>query len=740
MYIATIILGIYFLFFGLSSLKKTWAKILASSILLIGLSAFWILPFLSGGFSMAISDVAERGLFANAHYSIERSLALFHPYWTGAQPTVFILQSIPWYFWIIPVFAILFFFFRPDKENKKIITFFGIVWLAGLFLTKQVGEPLPSAFQWLRDNIPGFMAFRSGSKFWFVLSFGYMGLLSFGLLWLKNERKRLFFVAISAVIIILSLWNLRPLIMGSFGGMFAKREIPKDYLILSEYFFQKKDFFRTFWIPSNSRWGFYSNQKPAISNVGIIETEWKNFLEMQNANEKIIQNRIMNVFKLQLADNLFDNSSIKYVIVPIQDIADDDDFFIYYGGKDNPDIRDWYIAELDKISWLKKIDIGTQELVVYENENYKQHIYSDNGLNYSQTNASEFGDFSQNQNLYLNSDIDKNNFLLNNLDNIIVPVEADPNKIAEMKSVVDKTTDAKEKKKLQDDLDLYANNLFFKDYKLQIPVKASYKIYFKKDSVLANNKNVGIKINGKASVKNEPETSREGWKYFNQIEMEKGEYDFKVYIDNVLIDTINSGDIVLSAENLAKEIEMPQLEYRQINPAKYIVNVHGASESFPLIFSESFHPGWKIYPAELKIENYKAIKSGDEFISENNQGTIQNENLDGGRFYDLLFRKSVIDDKHFIINGFANAWWIDMNEVCGPDFRLRGNNKIVCAKNIDGLYDFSITIEFEPQKYFYVGLLISGLAFLGCLGYLLRMFIVWVYNNKNKKTIIKMPN
>ncbi|MCX6704195.1 MAG: hypothetical protein NTZ07_01995, partial [Candidatus Woesebacteria bacterium] len=152
------------------------------------------------------------------------------------------------------------------------------------------------------------------------------------------------------------------------------------------------------------------------------------------------------------------------------------------------------------------------------------------------------------------------------------------------------------------------------------------------------------------------------------------------------LDAINSGDIVLSAENLSDPIETPQLEYKQINPTKYIVNVRGASESFPLIFSESFHAGWKVY-----VEPTLA-GSGS------------------GKFYDLLFRKPVLDDKHLLINGFANSWWMDLTE-------LEKQGKI--AKNTEGTYDFAVYIEFEPQKYFYIGLVISGITLLGCVGYLI---------------------
>jgi hypothetical protein len=385
MYIVTIVLGIYFLFFGVSSLKKYGPRILASVALLVGLSVFWIFSVILGGYSDAIGDVAGRGLFGNAHYAIIRSFALFEPYWTGSEPLIFNLQPILWYFWIIPILTTLSLLLQPDKKKKKIIIFFSIIWLLGLFFTKQVGAPFPDAFQWLRENIPGFLVFRSGSKFWFVLSLGCMGLLSYGLLWLKNKWDRglgrLVFASIAAIIIILSLWNLKPLIFGKFGGMLTEREIPNGYILLKEYLGRQEGFFRTFWTPADSTWGIYTNEKPKISNAAVIGSEWKNYASFNPGYDNLPTNeKIAEIFKIKGANELFDNSSVKYVIVPIRDFANDNDFFIYYGGKDNPNIRDWYISELDKIDWLKKIDIGTNELVVYENEKYKPPLFAFNKL------------------------------------------------------------------------------------------------------------------------------------------------------------------------------------------------------------------------------------------------------------------------------------------------------------------------------------------------------------------------
>jgi len=738
-YIVTFILFIYFVFFNIWNIKKYWKNIFLSILITIGLNLFWLLPTMLSGSLGNISTIADRGLFGSFLFSLEHAFNVYDSNWTGGLLVPFIKQPIIIYFWLIPLMAFSVFLFKNLKYKKEII-FFGIISLIGVFLTKQAAEPLVGAYLWLYNNFPGFWVFREASKFYLITAIGYAGLLGYGLLALKEHKNEILnkylFIGFSVIILLISIFNTKPLITGEIRTMFIPRHIPSDYIILKDFISKQPGYFRTMYVPTYSRWGIFTNQKPKISNVSIIGGGWKNYVSLRTGYDKLpVNKRITEIFRTKNANELFDISSIKYVIIPIRDFANDNDFFIHYGGKDNSSIRDWYISELDKVEWLKKIDIGTSELVVYENENYKPHIYSDSSLDYYQTNASEFGDFRQNQNLYLNSDIEKNGYLFGKLDNVIVPIEAAPTKIAEMKSAVDKTTDAKERKKLQSDLDLYAKNLFFKDFKLQVPVEATYKIYLKQDSVLANNKNIGIQIDNEVLQKNVQEADKQGRSYFNQLELDEGEHSFKLYIDNVAVDAINSGDIVLSAENLAEPIKTPQLEYKQINPTKYIVNVHGASESFPLIFSESFHPGWKIYPVKsptgrgLPLAEFNGVNivQGDKFVSENNQGTIQNENLNGGKFYDLLFRKPVLDDKHLLINGFANAWWVDIEEL---------EKKGIIKRKVDGIYDFSVIIEFEPQKYFYIGLLISGLTFLGCLGYLLYIFLPRVYNRSDNKKLI----
>lgn len=172
----------------------------------------------------------------------------------------------------------------------------------------------------------------------------------------------------------------------------------------------------------------------------------------------------------------------------------------------------------------------------------------------------------------------------------------------------------------------------------------------------------------------------------------------------------------------------PVIEFKKINPTKYRVIVHNATDEFPLVLSESFHSGWKVYILDKKIPsvsywnrnktlhkyeednsnlshliNQGMISfSGDGFISENIKGTVQNNNLPTGNIFET-WSIDYNDSIHFLINGYANGW------IISP------------PKNKGGSYnnDFEIVIEYLPQKLFYLGVLISGITFFLCVGYII---------------------
>jgi len=231
-----------------------------------------------------------------------------------------------------------------------------------------------------------------------------------------------------------------------------------------------------------------------------------------------------------------------------------------------------------------------------------------------------------------------------------------------------------------------------------------------------------------------------------------------------------------------KGADLPVLEFKKINPTKYKVVVHHAQGDFPLVFSESFHDGWKMYLADKKsqvinnseLANYKTLDGniddqanreevnkfidqglisslGDgkekeiqhqkwennkeqldyiekyniDFISKNFQGTIQNDNLSDGKFYETWFQKPIDDENHLMVNGYANSWTIDTDKICQANIDK-------CTKNPDGSYDFELTVEFWPQRLFYIGLAVSGITLFGCIIYLVTIGIVDIRKKRKK--------
>jgi|GEM_PF-5989225 len=179
---------------------------------------------------------------------------------------------------------------------------------------------------------------------------------------------------------------------------------------------------------------------------------------------------------------------------------------------------------------------------------------------------------------------------------------------------------------------------------------------------------------------------------------------------NTMLDMLekNSSDefpLFIKKESLKKELanlnlsqRLPIITFRKINPTRYEVKVKNATSLFFLVFSESYHPKWKVY-----IEtNNKQNNEKWEIITEYLKLHVKEARHDWYKFtprdIKYLFKKPLPEKYHLLVNGYANAWYIDPQKI--------GNS------------NFTITLYFWPQSLFYLGLFISGATLLGCLGYL----------------------
>ena len=144
------------------------------------------------------------------------------------------------------------------------------------------------------------------------------------------------------------------------------------------------------------------------------------------------------------------------------------------------------------------------------------------------------------------------------------------------------------------------------------------------------------------------------------------------------------------------------IDFELLNPTKKLVHIKGATTPFYLAMSEAYHPQW-----QAQLTNNKIQGLFNKWIPWVNPDRIS-------------------DDKHFELDGFLNGWFVEPEQLCA-------NNNSACKKNTNGSYDIEMTVEFFPQRWFYLGLLISGTTLLGCLLYLGYDF---ARRRKNKSNLI----
>lgn len=182
--------------------------------------------------------------------------------------------------------------------------------------------------------------------------------------------------------------------------------------------------------------------------------------------------------------------------------------------------------------------------------------------------------------------------------------------------------------------------------------------------------------------------------------------------------------------------DAPTVEFRKIDPTLYRVRIHDMSEPFILVFNETHNIHWRIALAPSPPGSKSAVHSGlpwasadgaatredlrsyvkkgiltlpdalmarqgraDQhqlrFISQRNQGTIQNDNLPDLSLRELLAAPTVINFQHIIANGFANGWIIDPANVC--------SQSLSCQSDTSGNHTIDFLLEFVPQRVFYIG-------------------------------------
>jgi len=374
LYIAFLICGIFFVFHLLTLSRKLLNnkfKLFFYGVfpifITILLNLYWFVPSLMTG-SITSNSYFSRSLFGQQFSLITYPLTLFHPFWTNSSYESFLIQPIPWYAWITPLLFTITIYIR---RKHKITLFFATVAIIGIFLTKHLNPPFGFIYQWLYNYLPGFNAFRESSKFYFLIMLGYAGtiasLIEYSSLRFTIGFKRIIPWSLLIMAVIPFFINSKPLITGEIGTLFVPRSMPSDYQVLNEYIFKDSDFYRTLWVPTQSRWGSYSNSHPII-NISDLVYKYSETIFSEAIDSVKIEKMITQLINDDNFSKILNLAKIKYVIVPLRDIDNDDDFFVNYGEN-----REKFIQILDEVPFLTRLDIGTKEVTIFKNNNFNKN-------------------------------------------------------------------------------------------------------------------------------------------------------------------------------------------------------------------------------------------------------------------------------------------------------------------------------------------------------------------------------
>lgn len=391
LYITLPLLFSYQLFSGFVIHKyniKNWIlNLLSFSVLVLIIficNIFWILPSFVLG-SITDNAIFDRQLFGSQFFDIIYSLTLHHPYHTIGETIHFNRNTINILFFATPLLFLISNWIQKDKRT----IYFTIITLVGIFLSKQEAPPGEWIYSWLYNNIIGFNAFREAGKFYLLTIIGYSGLLSISLGSIIKESYKSW---VKFAVILISLCIILPSYISFWVGatkpITTNRSIPIDYEKVNTFLATNPEQFRTLWIPTRSRWNYYSENHPILS--------FQEFIELTNITRLFDESEITEGIEIiqkygkskQFAE-ILRKANIKYIGVPIKEFQNDDNFYSYF--ESSPED---YIKLLDDMGYLTIVNEDFGNIRLYEVKGFKEYIeISDTSLSFPAEVDSAFYNF-----------------------------------------------------------------------------------------------------------------------------------------------------------------------------------------------------------------------------------------------------------------------------------------------------------------------------------------------------------
>jgi hypothetical protein len=583
--------------------------------------------------------------------------------------TLFLILSL---LILVLVFSALVF----KKQNIYTLYFF-LLALIGVFLVNGINLPLGTLYKWAIENVPGFWIFREPyTKFAPFIAVGYSFLLGISVENMSNffKNKKLyikkysnflkyFFVFTVVIVILIYSWPLfhRETLFQSNSLRDYHVKIPKEYSILNEQLKNDRDSFKVFLLPYRDyvkyKWGWQGGpltthilEVPQITDIPGPPGSKYTINSIRSIYDDINTNKNINLAEV------LGKLNVKYIVLS-NDVDTE-----FYNVKGQAYVKQ-FLQSQNGISFIK--NIGNQD--VYENSKFIPLIYA--------TSIDKSDLLEEHKNIRTLDDFEKDwERWEATFDDGLIAI---PSKLFVKNgnySIAFRTSISKsnvnyswwKNKKDFGDLTKYKDGLI--TLWVYIP---------NKEHISRIRYSIGSDSINRIAFFLNSSYMNDGWNYWlmdlNNPQEIEGEIDWsKITLNEITIEepfkprnTVIFVDEakIYSNKNLAylslDELNgstniLPQINFTKINPTKYYVGIKNARNPFFLVFSESYHPQWRAY----------------------------------------IGKKRLLDKQHFLINDYANSWYIDK------------------------LGSYRITLHYLPQTFFKIGVLISGVVLIVCLAYL----------------------
>jgi len=529
------------------------------------------------------------------------------------------------------------------KKIKSYYWFFFSISIIGIFLMKGLNPPLGRVFLWMFEEIPAFQMFRwAYEKFGIIALVGYSYLFGFTVenlcRFLKNVNvKRSLLSCIKILLFISILLSVWPMIINTpFDELKEKNyvEIPSYYLETREFFNKEKGLYKissfpmvkTYYVTYNWEHGYDSVEntwvllnKPVISQRTAFQGNELNYLlsdSIGNSKLFLLLSKLLNV-----RSSLIQSDREPQVET------------------DTPLLVRNFFNNVEEIKLDREIgEIGIFEIddKYFGSEVYiADYVYFVDGAVDSLFQLSDLVDLNKQNAFIFNYKYDVN---------------------------FDRVKDILNKYIITKYYNADADSIYALRENYRIMDGGEYLVLAREDDV--DNKSSYKFLFDEISIDSKSLDFNEGFVRFSELDLNKEKYKVRVFKDDSEITDVKFLKEIFLLRDYNRSFNSNNIEFKKINPTKYILSVDIKETPYLLVLSQSFDMPWK---AKVILENGKSY-----YINEND---------------------------HLKVNGYANAWRIDE----------KGKYKII--------------LEYYPQRLLILGLVISSFAVVGFLILLMKVLI-----------------